>query len=189
LQDNRLHLAFLKIFFKQMNVINWIKSNKAGLIIVTCVPMLVYSVWLANGWRQASRWKMAVALVCLFGKRIWLQVGLVLWLAAGILAYGFGLAESGVRGGFNGYSGILSEAFGVSHRMANGLLEMTVLYWLLGGLVFSAWGWWDHHRPELAAVVKMACPACEGHLEFPGEAAGRTIACPHCQKEITLAKP
>jgi hypothetical protein len=132
--------------------------------------------------------ELAVALGCLFGKRISMQVGLVLWVAASILAYGFSLTESGVKGGFNGYSGIISEEFGVSHRLVNGFLEMTVLYWLLGGLLFTVWGWWADHRQAVPAMVKMACPGCEGHIEFPEEALERKIACPHCQKEITLEK-
>lgn len=36
---------------------------------------------------------------------------------------------------------------------------------------------------------KMSCGACGGHLEFPAEAAGQTIDCPHCGKPLTLAAP
>ena len=35
--------------------------------------------------------------------------------------------------------------------------------------------------------VKCECRACGGHLEFPAEAAGETIECPHCGKPTKLA--
>jgi len=35
--------------------------------------------------------------------------------------------------------------------------------------------------------VKGECRACGGHLEFPAEAAGETIECPHCGKPTKLA--
>ncbi len=37
------------------------------------------------------------------------------------------------------------------------------------------------------AFAKGACPYCAGHLEFPVEATGQTIACPHCGQLIQLA--
>ncbi len=34
--------------------------------------------------------------------------------------------------------------------------------------------------------VKMSCPHCSGRLQYPAEAAGSLIACPHCTKQVTL---
>ena len=34
--------------------------------------------------------------------------------------------------------------------------------------------------------VKGQCPLCDGHLEFPAEASGQTIPCPHCGQIIDL---
>jgi DNA-directed RNA polymerase subunit RPC12/RpoP len=36
--------------------------------------------------------------------------------------------------------------------------------------------------------LKMNCVLCGGHVEFPANAIGQTIACPHCAKTITLLK-
>lgn len=37
--------------------------------------------------------------------------------------------------------------------------------------------------------VKGECRRCAGHLEFPAEAAGETIACPHCGQPTELVAP
>jgi hypothetical protein len=37
--------------------------------------------------------------------------------------------------------------------------------------------------------MKGACRQCGGHLEFPAEAAGTTIACPHCGQATELTGP
>ncbi|MBI3881164.1 MAG: hypothetical protein HY301_14015, partial [Verrucomicrobia bacterium] len=34
--------------------------------------------------------------------------------------------------------------------------------------------------------IKGACVACSGHIEFPSEAAGMKIPCPHCGRETAL---
>jgi hypothetical protein len=35
--------------------------------------------------------------------------------------------------------------------------------------------------------LKGECASCGGHLEFPAEAAGETVPCPHCGQPTTLA--
>ncbi len=37
--------------------------------------------------------------------------------------------------------------------------------------------------------VKGECRHCAGHLEYPVEAAGQTVACPHCGQPTELAAP
>src|ERR1039457_1945254 len=37
--------------------------------------------------------------------------------------------------------------------------------------------------------VKGECRQCAGHLEFPADAAGETIACPHCGQPTELVAP
>ena len=37
--------------------------------------------------------------------------------------------------------------------------------------------------------AKGACELCGGHIEFPTEAAGRSVACPHCEGTTTLNLP
>jgi hypothetical protein len=42
-----------------MQILPWIKANKTGLLIATCVPILVLGAWLRNDLQRAQRWKMA----------------------------------------------------------------------------------------------------------------------------------
>jgi hypothetical protein len=35
--------------------------------------------------------------------------------------------------------------------------------------------------------IKSACRHCAGHIEFPAEAAGQTVVCPHCGQATELA--
>lgn len=37
-----------------------------------------------------------------------------------------------------------------------------------------------------AGFAKCSCPYCGGHIEFPTEAVGAVVACPHCQQPATL---
>ena len=148
----------------------------------------VFMLSLPTFFRVVGGFELAVALVCLFGKDIVLQISLVLWFAASFMVYRIGMTFSGVIGGFNGYSGNITDAFGVSHRLANALLEIVPLYLLVGSLVAMAWSWWYQRQQRLHPVVKMSCPSCGIHIEFSGQYVGRQIPCPQCQKVITLRK-
>src|SRR5271165_5831878 len=40
-----------------------------------------------------------------------------------------------------------------------------------------------------SAFIKGECGHCAGHLEFPADAAGQTISCPHCGQPTELVAP
>ena len=37
--------------------------------------------------------------------------------------------------------------------------------------------------------LKMSCPGCGGHVQFPEEAIGLTVDCPHCNAPFLLEDP
>jgi hypothetical protein len=37
--------------------------------------------------------------------------------------------------------------------------------------------------------VKIACPSCSDHVEFPLEMRGQIISCPHCSLSMVLELP
>jgi hypothetical protein len=41
----------------------------------------------------------------------------------------------------------------------------------------------------MSEEAKCDCQRCGGHIAFPGEAAGQTVECPHCQCETILSAP
>jgi len=58
----------------------------------------------------------------------------------------------------------------------------------------------DQDRPKAKPVIqkppanatdylKISCPHCSGHIEFPVHALGQQIQCPHCAKTIALLEP
>ena len=38
-------------------------------------------------------------------------------------------------------------------------------------------------------LVKSPCPCCFNNIEFPAEAVGALIFCPHCERQIALSAP
>jgi hypothetical protein len=42
---------------------------------------------------------------------------------------------------------------------------------------------------KAADYLKISCPSCCGHIEFPTHALGQSVLCPHCKMEITLKEP
>src|SRR6266446_10065891 len=49
----------------------------------------------------------------------------------------------------------------------------------------------QRQKMDRTKYLKGECSECGGHVEFPAEAAGTTIDCPHCGKptELLLAAP
>lgn len=137
--------------------------------------------------------ELAVALVCLFGQNALLQTSLVLWLAINLAAYQAGLWWMGISGGFKGYLGDVSGAFGISVGIADLLLKALILYFLVGGLVSFLWSWKMKSSAKTPdsedGHLKISCPFCGGHIRFAIQNLGQKIPCPHCQKETVLRKP
>jgi hypothetical protein len=137
--------------------------------------------------------ELAVALVCLFGRQIWLQASLVFWLAMNLAAYQWALASSGVTNGFKGYLGPLADAFGILPGMVEMALKAAVSFLLLGSfLVLSSLAvrkFLGSRSTETPEYSKIACPHCAGRIAFPTSGAGMQIPCPHCAAGVTLEQP
>lgn len=136
--------------------------------------------------------ELAVALICLFGQNALLQTSLVLWLAINLGVYQGGLWWLGISGGFKGYLGGVSGAFGISVGIADLILKILVLYLLTGSLFSLLWSWAKKPPAEpqdnVDGDLKTVCPSCGGHIRFASQNLGQKIPCPHCQKETILRK-
>jgi predicted RNA-binding Zn-ribbon protein involved in translation (DUF1610 family) len=137
--------------------------------------------------------ELLIALICLFGKRVSLQVTLVLWLAMNFTVYQIGLWGMGVSGGFKGYLGDVSAAFGISFSTADLMMKTLVLYLLSGSILSLLWLWIKTKSGESQSnkngYLKTPCPACGGHIRFAAQNLGQTILCPHCREAVTLQAP
>lgn len=143
--------------------------------------------WIVGGF------ELLIALICLFGKRLSLQLTLVFWLAINSIVCQLVLWCTGVSAGFKGYLGDVSAAFGISCTVADVMMKILIVY-LLTCSVLSLLFLWIRKKSSGSqcntnGYLKTSCPACGGHIRFPFQNLGHLISCPHCQKTITLRKP
>lgn len=127
-----------------------------------------------------------IAAFCLFNNHSEWQPFLVAWYASVFVSYLVGLYWEGCRG-LTGYLGGFSHTFGISAKTANASAVA-----ITGCLFVTGYGqllWlWRNRRFE-AALVKMPCPACGGHIKFAIARLGENMPCPHCQAAVVLRKP
>lgn len=165
----------------------WGNWNKINLVSATDP---VSSLTLRNALWVLASLELVVAMLCLFGANVIIQLGLVCWLALNFLLYQVGLHWLGSGGGFKaGYVGI-SSVFGVSVTAVDVLSKLLFVGLLLGstgGLVWARWrkaSFWVR-----CEHLKMPCPACGGHIQFGIADIGQKIPCPHCAKSVVLREP
>ena len=127
---------------------------------------------------------LGAALICLFGKSVWLKVILILWLATNLCVYQIGLMQRGNYCGMVACLGSLAGAFGISPRIAWVMVTTMLVYLLVGSFVSVVWLW----REDARGYIKSACAHCGGHITFLPNALGQQIACPHCRATVTLCR-
>jgi len=131
---------------------------------------------------------LAVLLGILILRRPGLKLALILWFAIMVAIYRLGVQWH--NGHMGGYLGPLAHTFNLSTGLTNRLLNGVFLYLLAGSALLLAGTWFQTRTiPPSPPSYKTACVHCGGHLAFSAPDLGRKIACPHCQTEITLAKP
>jgi hypothetical protein len=171
-----------------------------GMFISVCVGIgrihphdPLFTIPITNLFWIIGGLELLIALICLFGKQVILQVALVFWLAMNFIVYQIGLWLTGISGGFKGYLGDMSAAFGISCGTADMMLKTMVLYLFTGSSLSLLWLWTKKEsgdaRSNTNGCLKTCCPACGGHITFPSQNLGQKIPCPHCQMTITLRKP
>ena len=111
-----------------------------------------------------------------------LGFGLAAWISANFLVYRAGLWSMG----WHHASGFRVDSLGWSLKTTDLLTSGIAAFMLAGSLIAL---WCARLEARAPKAVKISCPACDGHLEFPDHAMGRKIPCPHCQAELTLSKP
>lgn len=137
--------------------------------------------------------ELLVACVCLFGKKINLQIGWLCWLATNYLVLQVGLFWMKIHPQGTGI-GSLTDPLHLT-RGWTGLLIMAVpIYLVVGSGIAAVWFWIvsplaARRRVEHARNQKMPCPACGGHIQFNLENLGQKLPCPHCNATVTLRKP
>jgi hypothetical protein len=156
--------------------------------------------------------ELGVAGLCLFGKNLRLQTALLAWLGTNLVVYQVGLVwlhlhpQAGCLGsltdplqlarGTLGYVTALMPGFVVLGSYATVATELlpkrtkrtkAASRDLIG--VTGTTPATETRQAAYVRFVKIACGACGGRIEFPANAFGENIPCPHCQAAIILQKP
>jgi len=148
---------------------------------------LRYAVLLVGGF------ELAVAIICLFGRRINPQLGWLAWLATNCTVYQIGLFIMHCHSQATCF-GRLTDPLHLSHGITGIIINLLPAFMLLGSFTAILWLWfgeriWGRCRKEKQESIKMSCPACGVHIRFASHSLGQKISCPQCQKNITLRKP
>jgi DNA-directed RNA polymerase subunit RPC12/RpoP len=166
------------------------------------IPLL-YAVLMVGGL------ELTAALICLFGKRVRLQAGLLAWLATNFVVFWIGLFWINCHPQAT-CIGSLTDPFHLSRGTTGFVTQLLPLGLLLGSYaaVFQLWmakkGRFEGGTVQTATVqhgadrsgsdvlvrfLKISCISCGGHVEFPTNRLGEKIPCPHCRTIITLKRP
>ena len=93
----------------------------------------------------AGLFELAVALFCLFSKRVELWAGLVAWLSTSILAYRIGLVWIGYHRPCR-CLGNLTDAIHLSPQMADNVIRGVLVYLFIGSYTNLFWVWRKRKR-------------------------------------------
>jgi hypothetical protein len=164
----------------------------AGNAQVLLAPEPLLGIPLRYAVLMVGGFELVVALICLFGRRVGFQIGGLAWLATNFAVFWIGLFWMHCR--LQGTClGSLTDPLHLSRGEAGHIIAFIPLYLLVGSYAALAWFWVDQktvrlRKPALESL-KISCVSCGGHIEFPANAVGRKIQCPHCAKNITLLSP
>jgi len=131
---------------------------------------------------------LAVACICLFARDLKLRLAVILWLAINAAVYALAIRWSGSRD-LSPYLGNLTAAFRLSPAAGSFLLEAAFLCLLIASALPLLWLQLNQSRLQAQAPLKMSCPACGVHVQFPTTSLGQKTECPGCGANITLRKP
>lgn len=133
--------------------------------------------------------ELTVAWLCLFGKRLGLQVTCVAWLAFNYAVYRIGAISMGEHPQATAI-GSLTDPLQLARGFVGMLAGFAPVCLLVGGSTSTMWLWLSrrstNRRMKDAQSIKMSCPACGVHIRFGRERLGDQIDCPQCRKPITL---
>jgi len=164
----------------------------AGQAQVWALPDPVLGIPLRYALLIVGTFELVVALICLFGKRIGLQVGLLAWLAINCLVFQIGAYVMHCNWQATGI-GSVTDPLQLTRGLTGIIIGFIPLYLLAGSGTASFWLWFGKHAEnpleEEAKSIKMSCPSCGVHIQYAIENLGQSITCPKCQTGVTLRKP
>lgn len=172
-----------------MALTNLVRVAEGGAALRVWDPLLSIPMWL--GLLVTGIMELAAALFCLLGRPAVLPAGLIVWLAINLVIYRSGQIWQGTHWQWGSVGNPL-ETLRLFPQVTD-LAMYGIMIWLLAGGSVALVLLWEpatlRRQAELLKSLKIACPECQGHIEFPAHALGQKIACPHCKMAITLKEP
>ena len=164
----------------------------AGQAQVWDLPDPVLGIPLRYAVLLVGTFELIVALICLFGKRVGLQVGWLAWLAINFLVFQIGAFATHCHWQST-CIGSLTDPLQLTRGLIGVIIGFIPLYLLAGSSTASVWLWIGKHaenwQAEETKSIKMSCPACGVHIRFESDRLGQQLDCPQCRKSITLRRP
>ena len=160
-------------------------------------PMLGFPIRYAA--LAVGGFELLIALVCLFGKQVGLQTACLAWLATNFIAYWVCLLAMHCHPQAT-CIGSLTDPLRLSRGTIGSIMALLPLYLLLGSYAALPCLWFGKPEPVGATErggsgcspspeLKMPCPGCGTHIQFPAEYAGCRTQCPICQRTMVLRLP
>lgn len=170
---------------------------------VLALPEPMLGIPLRYAVLAVGAFELVVAVVCLFGKRVGLQIGWLAWMGTIYVVFWIGLVwqHCSPQGAC---IGTLTDPLRIYHGASGYILQFIPFGLALGAYAAAISFWFSSdartarlsearqlaaQRDATAGLRKMFCPACGGHVKFAAQNIGQQIPCPHCQAAIILRKP
>ena len=164
----------------------------AGQAQVWDLPDPVLGIPLRYAVLLVGTFELIVALICLFGKRVGLQVGWLAWLAINFLVFQIGAFATHCHWQAT-CIGSLTDPLQLTRGITGIIIGFIPIYLLAGSGTASVWLWAgqraENRLKEEAQSIKMSCPACGVHIRFESALVGQQIDCPQCRKSVVLRRP
>jgi DNA-directed RNA polymerase subunit RPC12/RpoP len=175
----------------------------AGHAQVMTLPDPMLGIPLRDAVVAVGVFELVVALICLFGKRIGLQLGWLAWLGTNYVVIWIGLLTMHIHPQAT-CIGSLTDPLHLSRGITGYAFALIPFGLALGSYaaVVSLWFSSDARTTRLAGarqlaarhgattgLSEMVCPACGGPVKFAAPNVGLQVSCPQCHAAITLRKP
>jgi hypothetical protein len=149
------------------------------------MPESVLGIPLRYGVLLVGALELVVGLVCLFGKRLGLKLGWLIWLSFDLMVYRAALfylhcnPQTSCLGG-------PTDRLHLSRSVLAPILPILPFYLLIGSGAAALWLWSIGRESR---YLKMSCPSCGVHIKFLVKRLGEKTVCPQCRATITLRRP
>ena len=180
----------------------------AGNAQVLALPDPMLGIPLRYAMLGVGAFELVVALICLFGRRVGLQLGWLAWLGTNYIVFWIGLIwqHCPPQGTC---IGSLTDPLRLYYGTTGYILQFLPFGLALGSYAALVQPWLAKRvkaeSPSVQTVVansdpaktgaavlvrslKISCTTCGGHVEFATNLLGETISCPHCRATITLKR-